>query len=163
MTLDPLSDAKIVDSWHKNAAPWTDAVRESQIESRRLVTNQAIIDTIVARRPRTALDIGCGEGWLTRALVDRGIQTIGVDVVPELIECATRAGRGEFRVTSYEGIASGALDLRVDIAVANFALIGKESVERLVASAPSLLVPRGALIIQTLHPVAATGDLPYKD
>jgi 2-polyprenyl-3-methyl-5-hydroxy-6-metoxy-1,4-benzoquinol methylase len=163
MTLDPLSDAKIVDSWRKNAAPWTDAVRNSQIESRRLVTNQAIIDTIVARRPRTALDIGCGEGWLARALAERGIQTIGVDVVPDLIERATRAGGADFRVASYEEIASGALDVRVDVAVANFAMIGKESVNDLVASAPNLLASRGALIIQTLHPLVATGDHPYED
>ena len=46
MTVDPLSDAKIIDSWHKNAAPWTAAVRDNQIESRRLVTNQAIVDAI---------------------------------------------------------------------------------------------------------------------
>ena len=163
MTIDPLSDAKIVDSWHKNAAPWTGAVRESQIESRRLVTNQAIVDTIIARRPTTALDIGCGEGWLTRALTERGIQAIGVDVVPELIECATRAGGGEFRIASYEEIAAGALDVRIDVAVANFALIGKESVDDLVASAPRMLAPRGALIIQTLHPVVAAWDSPYKD
>src|SRR4051794_5864649 len=161
--MDPLSDAKIVDSWHKNAAPWTDAVRESQIESRRLVTNQAIVDAVVARAPRTALDIGCGEGWLTRALGERGIRTIGVDVVPELIERAANAGSGDFRVASYESIAAGALDVRVDVAVANFALIGKESVDHLVAHAQRLLTPRGALIIQTLHPVIASGDSPYRD
>jgi len=74
---DPLSDAKIIESWRKNAAPWTNAVREGQIESRRLVTNQAIIDAVISRAPRTALDIGCGEGWLVRALAERGIQTTG--------------------------------------------------------------------------------------
>lgn len=41
MTTDPLSDARVVDSWHKNASPWTTAVRDDQIESRRLVTNRA--------------------------------------------------------------------------------------------------------------------------
>src|SRR4051812_29277257 len=161
--MDPLSDAKIIDSWHKNAAPWADAVRESQIESRRLVTNQAIIDAVVARNPKTALDIGCGEGWLARALAERGIRAIGVDVVPDLIERATRAGGGEFRVASYQDIAAGALDVRVDVAVANFAMIGKESVDDLVASASRLLTPGGALIIQTLHPVIGAGDFPYKD
>ena len=34
MTSDPLSDARIVDSWGKNASPWTAAVRENQIASR---------------------------------------------------------------------------------------------------------------------------------
>jgi len=57
MIVDPLSDAKIVDSWHKNAAPWTAAVRESQIESRKLVTDRAIVDAVLSRSPATALDI----------------------------------------------------------------------------------------------------------
>jgi hypothetical protein len=66
-------------------------------------------------------------------------------------------------LSSAEAIAAGELELSVDVAVANFALLGKESVERLLERAPRLLAPRGALIIQTLHPVVACGDLPYRD
>lgn len=163
MTIDPLSDAKIVDSWHKNAEPWTDAVRTSQIESRTLVTNAAIVETVLAREPGSVLDVGCGEGWLVRALAERGVRGVGVDVVPALIERARRAGGGDFRVASYEEIAAGALDVTVDIAVANFALIGETSVAALVRAIPRLLAPGGALVIQTLHPLVATGDHPYVD
>ena len=162
MNLDPLSDAKIIDSWHRNAAPWTAAVRENQIESRRLVTNQAIVDAVRSRSPSTALDIGCGEGWLVRALTAHGVHSIGVDVVSELIDRA-RSGGGDFRVASYEDLAAGALELRVDVVVANFSLIGKESVGDLLAYVPRLIAPTGALIVQTLHPVIATGELPYVD
>jgi len=163
MSTDPLSDARIVDSWLKNASPWTNAVRENQIESRRLVTNQAIVDAVLSRSPKTALDIGCGEGWLVRALAEKGVDAIGVDVVPSLIEQAKQAGGGEFRVSSYEAIAAGDLDVKVDAAVANFSLIGKESVENLLLRVPDLLNSRGALIVQTLHPLVARGDLPYED
>lgn len=158
-----LSDAKIIDSWHKNAAPWTDAVRNDEIESRRLITNAAIVDAVSACRPATALDIGCGEGWLARALAARGIATTGVDVVPELIARARAAGGAEYRVASYEEIASGAISDRFDVAVANFSLIGKESVDRLIGAAPRLLTPSGTLIVQTLHPLVATGEQPYVD
>jgi 2-polyprenyl-3-methyl-5-hydroxy-6-metoxy-1,4-benzoquinol methylase len=163
MSSDQPSDASIVDSWRKNASPWTEAVRGNQIESRTLVTNRAIIEAVLTRAPRTVLDIGCGEGWLVRSLAEHGVRATGVDVVPELIEQATRAGGGEFRVASYEQIAAGELDIKVDVVVANFSLIGKESVESVVRRVPQLLADGGALVIQTLHPVVAGAGLPYED
>ena len=163
MSNDPIGDEKIVQSWLKNASPWTTAVRQNQIESRRLVTNRAIVDAVLSRSPRTVLDIGCGEGWLVRTLAESGVKAIGVDVVAALIEDAARAGGGEFRVASYEEIAAGEVDVAVDLVVANFSLIGKESVEGVLLRIPDLLTENGALVIQTLHPVAASGDLPYED
>ena len=163
MISDPLSDARIVDSWRKNASPWTTAVRENQIASRALVTNKAIVDAVLSRSPRTVLDIGCGEGWLARALAEHGVSAVGVDVVPALIEQARKAGGGEFRISSYEDIAAGRLDVSVDLVVANFSLIGKESVEGVIRRAPSLLNSGGSLVIQTLHPVASCGDESYAD
>ena len=163
MISDPLSDARIVDSWSKNASPWTTAVRENQIASRALVTNKAIVDAVLSRSPRTVLDIGCGEGWLARALAEHGVSAVGVDVVPALIEQARKAGGGEFRISSYEDIAAGRLDVSVDLVVANFSLIGKESVEGVIRRAPSLLNSGGSLVIQTLHPVASCGDESYAD
>jgi SAM-dependent methyltransferase len=155
------NDAKIIDSWQRNTDPWVDAVRGGEIESRTLVTNQAIIDAVRSRAPTTGLDIGCGEGWLVRAL--DGIDMVGVDVSAGLVDEARKAGGGEFRVLSYEEIASGKLDLVVDVAVCNFSLLGKESVEGLLRAAPTLLTPGGALIVQTVHPLLACGDAPYID
>ena len=115
-----------------------------------------------ARRARRSTS-AVAKGWLVRALAAHGIQSIGVDVVSDLIDRATRAGGGDFRVASYEDIAAGALDVEVDAAVANFSLIGHESVDNLLAHIPRLLTRNGALIIQTLHPAIAVGDLPYID
>ncbi|MCA0375424.1 MAG: class I SAM-dependent methyltransferase [Gemmatimonadetes bacterium] len=173
----PLSDARVVRSWQRNAAPWTRAVREGAIGSRIAVTNAAILDTVRAVRPRTVLDIGCGEGWLSHALAADGMICAGVDVVPALVEQARLAHPagtppGDYRVASYEDIADGALTDparladwrgRFDVAVSNFALIGDDAVARMLAAVPALLAPAGHLIIQTLHPVVAGGDAPYVD
>jgi 2-polyprenyl-3-methyl-5-hydroxy-6-metoxy-1,4-benzoquinol methylase len=160
---DPLSDARIVESWHKNAAPWTGAVRAHEIESRRLVTDQAILDAIHEHAPRSLIDLGCGEGWLIRALAGSGMRLIGVDVIAELIEQARSAGGGEFHVASYESIAGGGFRFTADAVVCNFSLLGQESVEAICAAVPSLLTPGGVLIVQTLHPLVACGDAPYRD
>src|ERR1700689_2940465 len=71
-SIGALSDAKIVESWRNNAHAWTSAVREQRIDSRALVTDRAIVDAVLARAPRSVLDIGCGEGWLARRLGGRG-------------------------------------------------------------------------------------------
>lgn len=155
------TDAAILASWSRNANPWTSAVRGGDIESRTLVTNAAIVDAVRARAPRTGVDLGCGEGWLVRALPE--VQMVGVDAIEGLVEQARAAGGGQFRVLSYERIAAGELALAADVAVANFSLIGKEAVDGLFAAAPSYLRQGGTLVVQTVHPVTACGDAPYAD
>ena len=63
MSEDPLSDDRIVESWRTNATPWTEVIRERGIESRNVVTNDAIVDAVLSRSPGSVLDIG----WLVRA------------------------------------------------------------------------------------------------
>src|SRR5687768_3951048 len=158
-----LSDDRVLRSWSANVTSWTDAVRDRKIESRNLVTDDAIIGVVAELHPRTVLDLGCGEGWLARRLAETGVKVTGVDAIAGLIEQARSAGGGEFFTASYEEIASGELDLKVDVVVANFSLIGKEAVDDVVNAAPRLLNPGGSFVVQTLHPHVAAGDLPYAD
>lgn len=159
--MSPLTDAGVVDAWSKNADPWITAVRSREIASRALVTDAAIVAAVRARAPRTGVDLGCGEGWLVRALA--GVEMVGVDAIPGLVDAARAAGGGDFRVMSYEQIAAGQLQLAADIAICNFSLIGNEAVSGLFRAAPSYLRPGGALVVQTVHPTASCGDAPYAD
>jgi carbohydrate kinase (thermoresistant glucokinase family) len=154
----------ILRSWHSNAAPWTRAVRGDRIASRTRVTNQAIVDTVLSLRAERMLDIGCGEGWLARALSTEGVEVTGVDAVGSLIEEARKLGGGAFAVASYADLIGGRFDGRsFDAAVCNFSLLGEFSVESLCRSIRRYLAPSGHLVIQTLHPVVACGDRPYRD
>lgn len=158
-----LDEDRIIAAWHRNAEPWATAVRGGQIESRRAVTDGAIVTEVLSHQPTSVLDIGCGEGWLARALAAQGVRVVGVDAVPALIEAAQRAGGADFRIATHADLAAGALAQRFDVAVANFALLGKESVEALFAAVPRLVQPGGAFIVQTLHPLLACGEQPYRD
>ncbi len=155
-------EQQILDCWHQNADPWVDAVRNNEIASRVLATNRAIESAIVGTQPGSVIDVGCGEGWLVRRLLERGIAARGLDVVPALVASATRQG-GEFAVACYDDIARSAVNWRADMVSCNFALIGKESSEQLLRGVTSLLNPGGHFIVQTLHPVEACGTLAYED
>lgn len=158
-----MSDRLIIERWSQNSAPWIRAVREGHIESRIKVTDAAIVDAIMQRKPRSVLDIGCGEGWLARALAVRGVDVFGIDVNEELIESAHEAGNGRFAVISQEDLAGGAVDECFDVCVCNFSLLGGEVVQRLVAGISARLNPGGALIVQTLHPCAGGGEVDCRD
>ena len=68
---------------------------------------------------RRALDVGCGDGSLTRALAARGIATVGIDASPRMIALArARAGASpllEYRIgdATTDTLPPGAFDLVV--------------------------------------------------
>ncbi len=151
-------DGKIIESWQKNVAPWIDAIRNNEISSRTLVTNDAILKAILAQQPRNVLDIGCGEGWLVRALVNSDIDALGIDVIPEFIEYAQHFGKGRFRLSPYEKITPLNLNEKFDVVVCNFSLLGEEPVNGLFKQIPQLLEKQAVFIVQTIHPGTACGD-----
>jgi SAM-dependent methyltransferase len=157
-------EAQIIRSWNANAKPWARAIQAGSVRSRKLVTDRAIIDAVLSVSPRRVLDLGCGEGWLARALSGHGIEVTGVDAVPDLIAEAARLGGGEFHLQAYDAVAGRRWRAGpFDAAVCNFSLLGKESVELLMGAMGDYLNATGFLIIQTLHPVAACGENHYRD
>lgn len=157
------SESTLLQSWHYNAQSWIEAIRTGSIESRLKVTDQAILLSVLSRQPQRVLDLGCGEGWLLRALAERGIEAVGVDGDATLIEAARAAGSSSVHLASYEELAQAKVDIGsgYDLICANFALLHQDIIPLLVAM-NALLSPGGALVIQTLHPwIAAAGD--YQD
>ena len=51
-----------------------------------------LIDDLVAGRPRTALDIGCGTGKAGRLLADRGVTVLGGEIDPLMADVARTHG-----------------------------------------------------------------------
>jgi len=157
------TDRKIIESWKQNASPWIKAIEEKQIDSRRLTTDKAIVDTLLSLSLSNVLDIGCGEGWLVRELSAHGLSVTGIDAIKQLIDKAKEQQEGSYRVLEYENISPQSITEKYSALVCNFSLIGKESVEHIFNMAPLILAKRGHLIIQTLNPVTSCGDQAYVD
>ncbi len=158
------NDESVLNSWNQNASAWITTIENEQIASRKLVTNKAIIDAVMSYSVNSILDLGCGEGWLTRELTIKGMEAWGVDGVSALIEKAQLMNCGNFLVASYEDIVNNnKIDIHFDAAVCNFSLLGRETVDNLIASIPNLLKNNQLLFIQTLHPIMGCGESAYID
>lgn len=156
-------ETRLQRSWRANAEGWTRAVREQRIASRRAGTDAAIVDATVRTRARRVLDLGCGEGWLARALSAGGCEIVGVDGSPELIAAARAGGGARFEVATYDELASRTAELGAfDAVVFNFALLDAD-LDTPLRAARALLRTPGILLVQTVHPWVARGDAPYLD
>ena len=165
-------DQKILQSWQRNVTPWIEAIQNGSIASRKLVTDSAIVDLLLTLNPHRLLDVGCGEGWLTREFAARqtspdDVELWGVDGIAALVEQARAlCAEGHYLVGEYGEMAeklAATTDEAFDVMVCNFSLIGEQSVEAVFASARTLLNTGGKLVVQTLHPLSTCGEAGYRD
>src|SRR5688500_2673930 len=107
----PAPSTRLRTIWDDNAAAWTTAVRHGRIPSSRAGTDAAIVAACNRYQPYRVLDVGCGEGWLARALSSPGRDVLGVDGSAPLIDAANAlasadtASHARFEVASYETIS----------------------------------------------------------
>ncbi len=149
--------ARIRASWDRNAEAWIHAVRGRRIESRRAATDAAMVAAVRARAPARVLDVGCGEGWLCRALAGAGIDAIGIDGSAALVAAALDTGVRAHHV-DYDALAREPLVLgRFDAAACNFSLFERD-LRPLLSALASLLRPAGTLLVQTVHPDTSGDD-----
>jgi len=109
---------------------------------------------------RTALDAGCGEGYLARALAARAAQVTGIDLSPRLIELArARDPRGgiDYRVADLSQPVPGTAG-RFD-AVASYLVLNDITDYRgFAATLAAALKPRGRLALALNNPYGAIID-----
>lgn len=160
-------EAEILASWQLNAAAWSETIAGNGIESRALVTNDAIVKAILSCNPSSMLDLGCGEGWLLQAVAAAKPTTrfFGLDAIDALTrQAATNNPGASVATASYQDIINGyplPLAGGFDLIVFNFSLFGNELVESLLTHLHTWLARGGNIIIQTLHPFNTANDHPY--
>lgn len=154
----------ILASWNANAQAWVATIENEELESRNSATNNAVVQAIKKWAQPPVIDIGCGEGWLTKQMRTQGLEAYGVDAVAALIDHAKADGNNCFFTVTYRQLSLQQIKFptQAKTAVINFALIDKDDSEMLVKSFQNWLMPQGRVIIQTLHPFAVTEGNRYQ-
>lgn len=156
-------DSEVLRSWGKNGEEWIRAIEGGSIVSRK-VTNEAILNVVLESSAESILDLGCGEGWLTRALTNSGKTTMGIDGTLKLVQRAIAKNGGNYIHQTFEEIiAKGDLPGQFDGVVLNFCLYEEEATIDLLKTVQSSLIGRKQVFIQTLHPANYPSGLEYTD
>ena len=111
---------------------------------------------LVGKGSGEALDIGCGEGRVSRLLKELGYRVTAADPVTRFIEAAQEMQSADH----YEVAAAAALpfqDPSFDLVVAYNMLMDVEDVPAAVKEIRRVLKPSGTLIVSIVHPFADRG------
>jgi 2-polyprenyl-3-methyl-5-hydroxy-6-metoxy-1,4-benzoquinol methylase len=117
------------------------------------VTNAAVLKLVQSYQPRSILDLGCGEGWISNQLDLVKTKYLGLDGASSLIEIAKAKSKARFEVVSFPSIEQGIWKAgeKLQIILSNFALF-EEKISNFLRSVSSFLSKDGKIVIQTLHP-----------
>ena len=109
---------------------------------------EGVIDLIDVRPGETCLDLGCGNGTLTAALRERGLDAFGMDASPEMLALA-RESHPDLRFVQGDA-TSFALEAPVDVVFSNAVLhwIDRELHPAALARVAAALRPGGQFVFE---------------
>ncbi len=104
----------------------------------------------------TVLDLGCGEGYLSRELAKKGAQVIAVDISENLIEIARKKSLAEgldidCRVENSQMLQS-IPEGTIDRIVCNYVLMDVPDLKKTVQEMYRVLKPQGEAVVILSHP-----------
>ena len=112
--------------------------------------------TFIGQGEGDALDVGCGEGRVSRALKECGYRVTATDPVEAFIFAAKQAGSADdYKVADAANLPFA--DDTFDVVVAYNVLMDVEDVPAALKEARRVLRPSGTLIISIVHPFSDRG------
>jgi ubiquinone/menaquinone biosynthesis C-methylase UbiE len=139
------------EAWQRHSADWIRWAREPGHDSYWHFHR----DTLLPSLPppgRLTLDIGCGEGRLTRDLRELRHRVVAIDQSETMIEAARAADPdGDYRVA--DAVALPLEDGEADLAIAFMSLMDMDDMPAALREIARVLEPGGMLIASVVHPL----------
>lgn len=154
------------DGWEAEAGRWA-AFASTPGHDRAHDINLPALAELLPGPAGPALDLGCGEGRISRYLRSAGYRVVGVDAAPTMVRHAAAHPAAAAAVLA----DAAALPFRAgafDLVVAYMCLHDMDRMPQAVAEAARVLAPAGRLCASIPHPVNSagafqgrTGDAPF--
>lgn len=143
------------EAWREESERWAKWAREPGHDSFWRFHRDQFLELVPPAGSLT-IDVGCGEGRLTRHLQSLGHRTVGIDVSERLIELAKEADP----FGSYFAANAAAMPVEssvADLAVAFMTLQDIDDLDSAVSEIARILVPNGRLVMAIVHPINSSG------
>jgi SAM-dependent methyltransferase len=143
--------------WERNAEAWIRWAREPGHDSYWRFHRDRFLELVPAPG-RLTLDIGCGEGRLSRDLAALGHKVVGIDPSPKVIAAAREVS------PDLEFVEADAADLpleegAVDLAIAFMSLQDIDDMHGAVREAARVLECGGSFVVAVVHPINSGHEL----
>ena len=145
--------------WNENAANWTKLIRMGCDLYRDHVNAPAFLSMLPNVNGLRGLDIGCGEGHMTRQVAQKGAAMTAIDICPVFIEQAKELEDEELLGIKYEVASAVELpfqDGEFDFAIATMSFMDIAETEQVIKEAWRILKPGGFLQFSISHPCFST-------
>jgi SAM-dependent methyltransferase len=142
--------------WEQHAAEWIAWAREPEHDSYwRFHRNQFL--ELVPKPGRRTLDLGCGEGRLSRDLKRLGHNVVGIDVSPAMIAAAQEADP-EIETHVADAAQLPFPDASFDCVVAHLSLQDVDDLTGTVHEVARVLDPGARFCAAVVHPMNSAAD-----
>jgi SAM-dependent methyltransferase len=143
-------------AWERNAADWVRWARKPGHDSYWRFHRERFLD-LVPPPGRLTLDVGCGEGRVTRDLKAVGHAVAGVDRTEAMITAAREADPGGEYVVA-DAAALPFADGDADLAVAFMSLMDMDDMRGATNEIARVLEPGGRLALAVVHPLSSAHE-----
>ena len=149
------------DAWERNAADWVRWARKPGHDSYWRFHRDRFLDLVPAPG-RLTIDVGCGEGRVTRDLKELGHRAVGLDASQTMIAAAQEADpSGEYLVANAAELPFA--DGHADLAVAFMSLMDVDDMAAAVRELARVLEPGGISLwpsyIPSTRPTPSTASI----
>jgi 2-polyprenyl-3-methyl-5-hydroxy-6-metoxy-1,4-benzoquinol methylase len=144
--------------WDEAAGPFDDFI-ETGLDYHRLeIHGPALLRACGDVKGLRVLDVGCGQGYFSRVLSERGAKVVGIDLSPKMIALAKRHEKVhplgiQYRVMDASRIGRAWGPGSFDLVTACMSLHDMPSPGKVIRSASRILTKTGAMAFSVVHSV----------